>query len=383
MKRALLALAMLSSLASPLAAQAPDARPIVEIVAAGGPEILAAMAERARSLPSRFAVSLRWRETEALDPRDVVAPRAADPAVLTRVWLDLRDPARAVLFIANAAHDRFLVRVVPARDGYGELTRESLATIVESAIDALLAGGQIGVERSAALRELSAQGAPPAAEADRQPSVAAPTVVPAAPVEPASRDEPGRGLPVAADARPWLLALHYRGDAVDGGPRLRHGGQLALSHAFDLGHAVDLLVLVAAPFAPGVTLGDAGRRVEQHGGGARAALGATARAGRFGWQAGLGAGVDLYRVEPAIDAAGLSAAAPFTATIPIATVFASGSIRPLAWLDLALGVGLDVDLAGHHFDVETAGARSALISPWRAHPFAFLGAGVPFGGGPR
>ena len=377
MKRAPLALALLLSTATALRAQdARDALPVVEVVASGGPEILAAMAERVRSLEARYAVRVRWSEAGALDPREIVAPHAADAALLTRVWLDLSDPRRALLFIANAGHDRFLVRVVPAQDGYGELTRESLATIVESAVEALLAGGQIGVDRSAALRELAAQsGQPPTAE--HVPAQAPPSD-PRPPAPEPERAEPERAAGTAVE--PWSIALCYRGDAVADGPRLRHGAQLALSYAVDVGVAVDLLVLVTAQLAPSVSLGDGGRALEQRGGGTRAAVGVGARAGRFGWHAALGAGADLFRVEPAIDAAELTAAEPFLAAVPIASVFAGGTYRAAPWLDLALGLGLDVDLAGHHYDVEREGARAALITPWRAHPFAFAGVAVPFGG---
>jgi len=375
-------LALFGALAvNPSALSAQDAPrpvpvPVVEVVASGGPALLAAMAHRIRSLEARFSITVRWSSTPAIDIREVVAPRPAADAVLTRVWLDMSDPQRAMLFIANAGHDRFLVRVVPVGDGYGELTRESLATVVESAVDALLAGGQIGVDRSAALRELAAQtGTVPAAEAAEPaaPAAAAPQPV-RAPARSSSESSAIRG--------PWLLATHYRADAIAGGPSLRHGAQLALSYAADVDYPVDLLLMVTTQLAPSFALGDGGRRVHEQGGGARAAVGATSRGtGVLGWQAALGAGVDLFRVEPAIAAeSGLAGAAPFLATIPVATLFVSGSVRPAAWLDVALGVGLDADLAGHHFDLASAGERTPLITPWRIHPYALLGVGMPFGG---
>jgi len=380
-KRALLAIAALLVLMrlphGTLSAQ--DApRPVVEVVASGEPGLLAAMAERIGSLQARFSIALRWSVVPAIDIREVVAPRAAGEAVLTRVWLDLSDSQRAMLFIANAGHDRFLVRVVPVGDGYGELTRESLATVVESAVDALLAGGQIGVDRSAALRELAAQtGSGPAAEAmepEPDPATPQPGRASAASSTSASAASASRG--------PWLLATHYRADAIADGPSLRHGAQLALSYAADVGAPVDLLWMVSAQLAPSFALGDGGQRVREQGGGARLAVGAASRAaGLFGWQAALGAGVDLFRVEPAIaDELGLDGAAPFVATIPVATLFASASLRPAAWLDIGLGIGVDADLAGHHFDLASGSARTPLITPWRCHPYALLGVGMPLGG---
>jgi hypothetical protein len=76
------------------------------------------------------------------------------------------------------------------------------------------------------------------------------------------------------------------------------------------------------------------------------------------------------------------AAEPFLVTSPIATLFVSGAVRPAAWFDVELGVGLDLALLDQHFDVDTAGDRTPVISPWRARPYAFVGVGMPFGEGP-
>ena len=370
MKRTLLALAALLLHAAALSAQA-GPRPVVDVVATGTPTILAAMADRIRSLEARFPVTVRWTTAEAIDVREIVAPRAADQGAFARVWLDMSNPDRAVLFIANAGHDRLLVRVVPATDGYGELTRESLATIVESAIDALLAGGQIGVDRGAAVHEIEAQTGTRVA-AEPPPAVTVVTAQPPKPVVPSPSH-------AASHPRSWLLAGYYRGDAISSGPALRHGMQLALAYSSPSRAAFELLLMVSAQYAPPFSLGDGGRQVAEHGGGARLAIGATTNPERsFVWRAAIGAGADISRVEPVIAAdTGLSAADPFVVTTPITTAFAMGSLRPARWLDIGLGVGLDVPLTGHHYDVQTGTARSAVIAPWSVHPYAFLGIGMP------
>jgi hypothetical protein len=96
------------------------------------------------------------------------------------------------------------------------------------------------------------------------------------------------------------------------------------------------------------------------------------------WRAAIGAGADIARVEPMIAAdTGLSAADPFVVATPITTAFAMGSLRPARWIDIGLGVGLDVPLTGHHYDVQTGTARSPVIAPWSVHPYAFVGIGMP------
>jgi hypothetical protein len=370
-KRAAFAIAALFAFGAPTSAQ--DApRSAVDVVAAGAPAALEAMADRVRSLESRFPVSVRWRVADAIDVRAIIAPRATGDSAFARVWLDLSNPERAVLFIANAGQDRFLVRVVPVGDGYGELTRESLATVVESAIDALLAGGEIGVDRSAAAREIEAQtGTAIAVESPAPPRVVAAESVPAV-VDPSAASAP--------EQLAWLLTAGYRVDAIADGPKLRHAAQLALSWCDCQGQALALLLGVSVQFFPPFSLGNAGRRVAERGGGARAAIGATLHApDAFVFQAALGMGVDLLRIEPEIAAdTGLQAAEPFSITAEVATLFVTGGWRPAAWIDIGLGVGLDVALSGPHFDVQSGSTRTRAISPFRAHPYALVSIGTPF-----
>jgi hypothetical protein len=369
-KRTLVAIAALAVLPVPLRAQ--DApRAALDVVAVGPGAALAAMADRVRSLEARFPVAVRWTAVESIDVRAIVAPRAVDEGVFARVWLDLSNPERAVLFLANAGHDRFLVRVLPVSDDYGELTRESLATVVESAIDALLAGGQIGVDRGTAVREIEAQTGTPIAA--KPPAPAAPIASEAAPGAIAPRREETALQPAL------LITAQYRVDAVAAGPALRHGPQLGIAGSFGWGAAIDLLLGVSAQYVAPFSIDDAGRGVEQYGGGARIAVGATGRAGgNFNWQAALGGGIDRFRVEPAVAAStGLEAAEPFSITAPVATLFANFAWRPAAWIEFGLGAGLDVALSGPHFDVQSGSARAQAISPWRVHPYGLVGIGTP------
>ncbi len=383
--RALLAIAVVAALHATARAQAPQ-RAVIDVAAVGAHETLEAIADRVRALETRFAVSVRFGAVDAIDARSILAPRASGDEAFARVWLDLRNPERAVLFIANAGHDRFLVRALPVTDGYGELTRESLATVVESTVDALLAGGEIGVDRAAAERELEAQtGAHVAPEAEREPPPAPP--VPQPEPEPEPRDVEAEAASVPRPTS-LLLGAGYRLDAVDMGPTaLRHGAQLGVAWApASFETPLGLLLALSAQYFPSFTLGADQPRLAQLGGGARLAAGVTGQAARaLFWQAALGAGADVVRVRPRIEeSSGLIAAEAFTVLAPYATAFVSGSFRPSAWLDLALCAGVDLSLTGPHFDVQDGDARRAAVSPLRLHPYALVSVGTPLSlGGTR
>jgi len=352
--------------------RAPRPEIAVEVAAAGDPATTASMAERVRAVGSRLNVSTRWQDRSRIDARDVLADKGVEAGVLARVWLDMSDPKRAVLYVANATHDRFLVRVVPATDGYGELTQESLTTIVESVIDALIAGGQIGVNREEATRSIEKDVGVPV-----EPALpVAPTRV-AEPSEPAPLHDRG---PTTSNSKPWsAVDLSYRMDVVSAGPSFRHGPQVSLSWTGFLSKSLDALVWFGGHYSPSSSLGDE-RQVAMHGGGARAAVGVTGRlAPAFAWQAAVGAGVDAFGVQSRIaPETGLVGADDFTIAVPIATTFLGASLRLARWVSLPIAVGLDVDLSGHHFDAQLGAERATLVRPWVAHPFATIGIGVPF-----
>jgi hypothetical protein len=345
----------------------------VEVAAAGDATTTSSMAQRVRAAGARLHVSTRWEQRPRIDARDVLADRGVEPGVLARVWLDLSDPERAVLYVANATHDRFLVRVVPVSDGYGELTQESLTTIVESVIDALIAGGQIGVNREEATRKIEEDLGAPVVERAAPP--AAPAPVPESREAPPPRDMGS----TAHGPSPWsAVDLSYRLDVVSGEPSLRHGPQASLSWTGFFSGPVDALIWFGGHYSPSSTLGEA-REVAMHGGGARLAAGVTGGLGRiFAWQGAVGAGVDAFGVESRVaPATGLVGANDFTIAVPVATAFVGGVLRPARWISVPITAGLDVDLSGHHFDADLGTERATLVRPWVAHPFATVGVGIP------
>jgi hypothetical protein len=345
----------------------------VVVAAAGDPATTSSMAQRVRAVGSRLHVATRWEQRARIDARDVLSDKGVDEGVLARVWLDLSAPERAVLYVANASHDRFLVRVVPVSDGYGELTQESLTTIVESVIDALVAGGQIGVNREEAARKIEEDVGAPVDHAAPVLAASPPVTEPRAPPPP--RDE-GPNKPPST---PWsAIDVSYRLDVVSDGPSLRHGPQISMTFTGFFKGSIDAMIWFGGHYSPSSSLGEA-NEIAVEGGGARAAVGAIGRLGRvFAWQAAVGAGVDAFGVEPRIaPSTGLVGADGFTIAVPVATTFVGGVLRPAPWISLPITAGLDVDLSGHHFDAELGSERMPLVRPWVAHPFVTVGVGIP------
>jgi hypothetical protein len=122
----------------PTAAAAEDK--MVDVVVSGDPDDAAGVEVVVRELVARLPVVLQWSRATGIDPVQVLAQRAPDTRIVTRAWMDLSDRKRARIYVANPWNARFVVRVVPLLDGYDEIAREVLGHIIESCVDAFLAG---------------------------------------------------------------------------------------------------------------------------------------------------------------------------------------------------------------------------------------------------
>jgi hypothetical protein len=138
-------------LVCPGLARALDSAPangrIAYVVASGEAEDTAAIEVVVRELVAGLPVELRWSTASGIDIGQVLAQHAPDGQVAARAWLDLSNPRRARIYVANAQDKRFVVRVVPLNDGYDEVGREVIGHIVEFALDAFLSGAEVGVSR--------------------------------------------------------------------------------------------------------------------------------------------------------------------------------------------------------------------------------------------
>jgi hypothetical protein len=115
-------------------------------------------------LLGRLGVRPEIRSVQSISPIEVVTPPPSPEPALARVFIDTSQKDAAVLYLVDTRWERILVRRVPLSAGMDEVVREELAHIVESSVEALRAGGKIGVAREELKDELGVREPPPAAE---------------------------------------------------------------------------------------------------------------------------------------------------------------------------------------------------------------------------
>jgi hypothetical protein len=326
---------------------APPPAPVVEIFVTANPAVETVVRELLAPLP----VEQRWGHVSRVDTRDVIArgaTRANEPYLLARVWIDLSDPSFAGIFVASAASGRFIVRFLPLTAGYDEVARESVAYVIESTVDALLAGADIGVSREAAERQL--------AERDR-----APPTPPGAPLAGSDRSAVTLSLIYAASV--WSPSAIRQGPGVLAfvpvrrAHRIRAGFAVALTSALPFTWSREE---VGAAFAGFGVWAGAGIEVDAS---SRAVL-------RFLG----GAGLDALHVASEIAMPGITPSEPGWVTSPLASVLATVEIRIGARVALVAGAGAEVDLLDTRYAIELAdGSRQVRLQPWFVRPLVVLG----------
>jgi hypothetical protein len=360
--RSLLAAHVLTSAAlMPRFALADAASRAVEVIATGESRTTRGVEALVRELLKRLPVTVRWVSTPGIDARDVLSRRIADPGLVARVWVDLSDPTGARLFVANPASDRFLVRLVPADEGHEEVEEEAVAQIIGSAVDAILAGGEIGVTREIAARQISIE---PLSEGTSHPAV--PSF--------ASRNEGPSGRLGA------FLGLR----ALGAGPVVSVDPGLLVAVVGPRRWAVQPFLILElqyeAPFdwqAQAVSL-----RLEGAGGSLQPGL-QTRVGSRLSLQASTGFSTDTMHVQPyAAPGSVFAPRGPFWLTAVVATARVGFEVVVAAPVFVFASVGIDVDLSGVRFNVSDNDSAAPNVVPWRAWPVAHLG--VSFGlDGPR
>jgi hypothetical protein len=343
-------------LGAPCAAAETQAH-LVEIVAAGEAESVTLLEERSRSLLRDYPIRLEWSVRTDFRPRDVFA--AGEHAALARIWLDLRQGTQAVLYVVDDAHDRFLVRVVPLDAGYDEVACESVGTIVQSSVEALLAGATVGVTRQAAEAQVSElEGSEPAAA---QPEPAKPPPARAPAPEPR-----GRRYRLSVD-------LSYRGQLLQDGPEILHGPELGASLTRP-DPPLSLTGFAALGYRLPLSWDEQGVGLQMEGFGLRAGPGLGWRLGRPIHLRLLGVlGLDVLEVDPVSTDPLAAATDPFWILVPMLGAAAEIELRLFGPLSLWASAGAEVDLAGHHFDVLEDGQPVTVLQAWTVQPAVRLG----------
>lgn len=333
----------------------------VRVVSAGDAETTAALQQHILTLLSERQVHLEWQREAAIRGKDVLNQSSSEENNLANIWLDVTEDRRALLYIKNARSDRFLVRTLPLENGYDELGRESLANIVESAIDVLLQGGEIGVTREEAEKQVAAQAPEPSPPLPPKEEKSSP---PPEPVR-AQRISPALFVAAAGD----VIAPQ----AVRAGPRL--GGSLygARIAGFTWFSSLEGGYAFATPIESDEV------RLRLEGPNGRWVAGFRLASGRFGWRLGLGGGLDAMKVTTEVKDPSLRKAASLWVMTPLVSGMTS--------LDLALSdrwfgffsAAADVVLTAHDFEVVRSGDSESLLSPWRVRPLTQIGVGFFLG----
>lgn len=336
----------------------------VEVVATGDPVATSAVEALVRELLNRLPVVIRWADAPHIDPREVLADRTPDPGVVARVWVDLSRPTEARLFVANGASDHFLVRVVPAGDGHIEVEREAVAQIVGFAVEALLAGSEIGVTREAAAKQILTE--PTRVE----------TPVPLPPRVPEPRSFRA-GISGELGAFVGLRAL---------GPGSASGvepGLLAGLRRTGVSAIQPVLVAELQYEAPLDLLGNA-VAVRLEGAGGRLDGGILARLGsRVSIRATVGLGADAIHAQPYTPSgSAFTARAPFWLGAMVATARLGVEAVVASPVSLFASGGCDLDMSGVSFPVTTNGSAEPNVVPWRVWPVAQFGVSVALDGSP-
>jgi hypothetical protein len=338
----------------PTAAAAEDK--MVDVVVSGDPDDAAGVEVVVRELVARLPVVLQWSRATGIDPVQVLAQRAPDTRIVTRAWMDLSDRKRARIYVANPWNARFVVRVVPLLDGYDEIAREVLGHIIESCVDAFLAGRDVGVTREVAEREVTGQ------SAASQPLPVPPATPPVPKAESSERARLG-------------VALSYQATEVAGLSETMQGPAIGIGLGLPSGKAVRFSSSATVHYrlpirwdSPSV-----GARFE----GATARLGAGIEGDvtrRMVLRGQLGLGVDFMHLEPYVESGSTAkAGGPLWVTSPIVTATLSLEGTLSSRIGIFIGAGCDVDLDRSTYFVADGMKSTTVLSPWVAHPTAMVG----------
>jgi hypothetical protein len=342
---------------------AAHAAPAIQLTVIGGATAL----RWARSLVGTRnldGATLKWNAGDVFDPRALLAP-SEEPAVNTiRAWLDLSDSRRARIYFAARERDRFLLREVELSGNFDAVDHESLASVLELSLAALLEDDRAGLSRAETQALLLSQAAPPAAPRIAK-TDAPPAIAPTRPATPPARTPAKRS---------GELALFYAAVVRGSGPAFAQGPGVigSLGYRFETWRA--------AAWLAGQYL--ASSRVERQDVDLGVQLaGASTRAGfelarrkappsRHAARVRLGAGVDFLRLAPFSGPAAATAApaAPrWSSTFVLTAAIGDGWwFSPRAYV--AIDLLVDVAPVAVDYQANVDGRLTTVLSTWRARP---------------
>ena len=277
-----------------------------------------------------------------------------------RIWIDLRDPFRVRIFLADATGARFAMRELALRGRIDELARESIGQLVAAAASALSEGSETTMSLEEAERTLGIT-------TPRPPDRLEPEIPAAAPLRDAIDRPPARVASVD-------IGIFYAARAFAPQHRLTDGPGLLLDWGRSGARIAARLWLLLGLELP-VSLGE--------GAVSGSLITTTGRVGpalEWSWagaslSGGAGVGIDLAHVasHPGSDPA---------ARLNPATWLAVPSVRLQLVVKTHLGrrvyllsaVVCDIDLLTTQYQFVQVGQEVDAVGPWRFHPGILLGA---------
>jgi hypothetical protein len=320
----------------------------VLLVTAGDDAEARALSLVARDLLRRLDVGLEDRRAPAIDPRAIVERPATFPPALARAWIDLAPDDHATLYLVDEAWERVLVRRVARDPAHLEVAREELGHILETAVEAMLAGARLGVERQTLAPKLDTR-------ADDAPTedVAKPARTLKATARPTIHDAP----PVRLHAGVFEQIVAFSSEvpvvhALGISAALESDGPLHPAAWLGLGYRWPT-------WAHGRSIGVKLQAVELR------LLGRLSLWSRGPWRidAALGPGVDLTFVSPVAERAGVALTRPSTD----ASFMVRGALSA-RWSALSLSFVMDVDTTLRDYAFDQDGRPVVVLAPFRARP---------------
>jgi hypothetical protein len=322
----------------------------------------AAEAERleavTRELLGRLSMQVEMRRVERIDVREMRQALGPEREYFARVWIALLQPDRAWLYLEHGASDRVLLREVTGDANNPELMREELGHILQTAVEGLKAGEEIGAPRSDALKQVAAENT----------AVDVPAQMP----EPKRAAEPA----TAAAEQKRTGALHF-GPRYElswlGDGRFEDGPGAVFQSELPVGLELSAyyrrpLEVVGEPVGVRLqTLSLRGLLTIQ-----------VWSAERSGIRLGAGGGADLVHVSPVAEparTAQLSSAS--WRKLALARLQGSYARRVLSFMDVEFSLGLDLDFNGTRYVFQRASGEQRVLDPSTVRPFLSLGAAVP------
>jgi hypothetical protein len=328
----------------------PQPPPEVSVVIAAEPRAADDLELVVRELLARLSVVVQVSQVPRIDVHEIASPPPPPRPLLARVWIDLKKPGRATLYLLATAQDRLLVRTVDRAPGGDELAREELGHILETSAEGLLTGVNVGVPRAEAISLLE-------------------------PPEP--KPAPPPAPPKTAEAVPWWqLGALYEVSALSSQVRLTHGPMLSALFRTQTRNAVVGLWATAQYRLP-IDVGDSAVAATLASGAVRLLATTDVRLSRaLSLRLGLGGGADIVRAETRTSA-GYTPESSHLRGFGVGRVSTGLEARVAASLLLWFNVAADLDPSATTYVVEPRAGETLVLRPWAVRPAVAVGAAFP------